>query len=150
MKRTSYFVGSLLMLFFALTSIGWGQTCPGGGSATNNWCGSYTAYDPNCRSGLSTGSCSVTNNIGFVSKTGGPTGHPSITAPYIDQVYSLGTAGPDVVPNAAIGKNQYVEFANNRVQGYDRSTGVPIFIDDATHQNFRPSSPTPPGILTKV
>src|SRR5580700_11071541 len=102
MKNRSYVIG---WLFLVLTSLGWGQTCPGGLTATNQWCGSYTSHDPNCRSGFSTaGTCGVHNNVGFYSETGG-SGTPSITAPEIDSVFSLGTAGPDVVPNAAIGLN---------------------------------------------
>jgi hypothetical protein len=134
MKNRSYAVG---WLFLALTSLGWGQTCPGGLTATNNWCGSYTALDANCRSGFSGGSCGVHYNVGFFAKTGG-SGNPSISAPELNSDWGSDVARPDVAPNASVGLSQYAEFANKYVQAYDKSAGLPIFIDDPNHQNFRP------------
>ena len=83
---------SLCLIFLALTSLAAAQTCPGGLTASNNWCGSYTAVDANCRSGpggSSQGTCTGLHggyNVGFFAKTGG-SGNPSISAPELNSDY---------------------------------------------------------------
>jgi hypothetical protein len=140
MKNRSYVIGCL---FLALTSLSWAQTCPGGVlTEMNHWCGSYTAYDPNCRSGPSGGSCTGMSggyNIGWYAQTGA-TGQPnSISAAYIDD-WGAGTATSDVSPNTSVGQYEYMEFANRYVQAFNKGTGEPIFVTSPSAQNFWPQT----------
>jgi hypothetical protein len=110
MKNRSYAVG---WLFLALTSLGWGQSPP----CANNWCGPYypTSY-------------SQTNHSAFFSTPPVASTQNSwgMTAHDINTFYNAYKARPDIVPNGAVGKYQYLEYADKYVQAYDRATGYPI------------------------
>jgi hypothetical protein len=144
---TKWYKLFLLATFLTLASLSWGQTCPAGGTARNNWCPGQTYSDPNCRSGppySGTNSCTGYNNdehqgynIGYWAyDSAGSSGvnYPnSITAAYIDSSSIQNEAATfDVVPNTAAGTDEYMEFANSYVQAFNKSTGEPIFVNGNT------------------
>jgi uncharacterized repeat protein (TIGR03803 family) len=104
------------------------------------WCGPYPIPDNgDCRSGPGSGSCTGGGtlkggyNVGFLANPGkGPSGDSSISASDI-QSWGGSAAGPDVVPNAAVGTYQYMEFAGDYVQAYPKPgqqyAGTPLFAD---------------------
>jgi hypothetical protein len=150
MKRTSFLVGLFLMTMLLLfASVGWGQTCPGNLTAMNQWCGPYTVPMTACLSGTNETSCHNTGslNVGFYSiHTSGSDGNPfsTISANGINNNFGSGTAGPDVVPNGSVGLNQYMLFANNYLQAYDKTTHKPIFVNTSTSTTAAPQAANSP------
>jgi hypothetical protein len=102
---------SISLVLLALASLGWAQTCPGGLTASNFWCGSYTAVDANCRSGpggSSQGMCTGMSggyNIGWYANTNASMQPTSLSASYIND-RGAGTASAEVVPNSLLHHNK--------------------------------------------
>lgn len=106
--KTIWIFSNMIATFLTLASLGWGQTCPGSLTASNNWCGPYYAADTNCYSGTGTGDCPGGDyNTGWWALDSAGTSYPtSLSAYYINQNGAENNAGIDVVPNTAVGTYQ--------------------------------------------
>jgi len=111
MKNRLHVIGWLLL---ALTSFGRGQTC----NTATNWCG---PYNPPSSSNVGVAAFNSTPPVASSQNTWG------MTANDINATYGAGAAHADVVPNGAVGMNQFLEYADYYVQAYDKATGYPIF-----------------------
>lgn len=98
-----------------------------------------------CLSGTNETQCLNTTylHVGFFTiSTSGSDGNPfsTISALGINNAYGLATAGGDVVPNGSVGNDQYMLFANNYVQAFDKGTHKPIFVVTSTGTSAQPQT----------
>ena len=134
-----------ISLVLLVTTLSWGVPC------ANKWCGPYSIAMSGCLTGTSAGitqgSChnTVNPNMGFYSTTtSGSHGNPFSTISAAGINGNSGSAGPDVVPNGSVGLNQFMIFANNWVQAYDKTTHKPIFVNTSGGTSPQPQPANSP------
>ena len=102
-----------------------------------------------CLSGTKENQCLNTNylHVGFFTiSTSGSDGNPfsTISALGINNAYGASSAAGDVVPNGSVGNDQYMLFANNYVQAFDKGTHKPIFVGTSTGTTAQPQTANTP------